>query len=116
MNRKSVLGTVLVGGKKEILSILSIDPSIPIILTRGVGDIENQRRVAKRRKRQVGGIYKVAGEGGGRKRKRGASGEAPGSGAGSGLGAGSPAGGAGGKPLFVGTVGGCSQDSFLWPL
>lgn len=84
MNRKSVLGTVLVGGEKEILSILSIDSSIPIILTRGVRDIENQRRVAKRRKRQVGGIY--------------------------------PAGGAGGKPPFVGTVGGCSQASFPRPL
>lgn len=59
----STVYTVLVGGKKEILSILSIDSSIPIILTRGVGDTENQRRVAKGRKRQVGGIYKVAGEG-----------------------------------------------------
>lgn len=33
---KSVLGEVLVGGKKEILSLLSIDSSIPIILASDV--------------------------------------------------------------------------------
>lgn len=36
MNSKSVVGEALVGGKKEILSLLSIDSSIPMVLARDV--------------------------------------------------------------------------------
>ena len=55
MNRKSIEGTVLAGGKKEILSLLSIDSSF-LYYSLEDSEIENQRRVAKTRKRQVGGM------------------------------------------------------------
>ena len=63
MNRKSVLGTVLVGGKKEILSILSIDSSIPIILTRGVGDRRKSEKSGK--EKEEASRWDLQGGGGG---------------------------------------------------
>lgn len=43
MNRKSIVGTVLAGGKKAILSLLSIESSIPVLLTGGLGDRKSEK-------------------------------------------------------------------------
>ena len=43
VNRKSIVGTVLAGGKKEILSLWSIDSSIPVLLTGGLGDRKSEK-------------------------------------------------------------------------
>lgn len=53
MNSKSVQGEVLGGGKKEIFSVLSIDFSIPILLTRAVGDGKMREERQKEGKKEA---------------------------------------------------------------